>query len=446
MVLPRTAAARAARSLMSRRPVLQRPLQQGAAAASTSAAPPRLLPSELPPLTPSRIKPVPSSFYTARPTYIDSLILLEDLTRRTKRALEKASIPMGEAAAAASTSSSSRSAILWLKAQDLSRRLGIPLKSSQYRHIVARLSVLSRYRAVVRDHFGDGQMGEANARLARHVEDTLRSFMRQATVDLESAQPKLAVDGASSTGVDDLGRAYARGRRKESSARVWLIARKDVEDTAAAAAEPSAPTSVASSVLTNAQPISAYFTREHHRDSIIYPLRLTGLLGVFNVFALVSGGGNSGQAGATAHGIARALHTYFEHRANLVEETEGKNSPAALEAKKRAERIHDLLKAGAYFSFDLLLIFVALAESEPSTQTAFSSVTRAWSRGRKPASQRLARLTRMLFLSQTRLLLFPMLTLLPLLSQQLGQAVVLSSYSIIQYKDVWVSRDRMMRR
>ncbi|PWN90168.1 ribosomal protein S5 domain 2-like protein [Acaromyces ingoldii] len=350
MVLPRTAAARAARSLMSRRPVLQRPLQQGAAAASTSAAPPRLLPSELPPLTPSRIKPVPSSFYTARPTYIDSLILLEDLTRRTKRALEKASIPMAEAAAAASTSSSSRSAILWLKVQDLSRRLGIPLKSSQYRHIVARLSVLSRYRAVVRDHFGDGQMGEANARLARHVEDTLRSFMRQATVDFESAQPKLAVDGASSTGVDDLGRAYARGRRKESSARVWLIARKDVEDTAAA--ETSAPTSVASSVLINAQPISAYFTREHHRDSIIYPLRLTGLLGVFNVFALVSGGGNSGQAGATAHGIARALHTYFEHKANSVEEAEGKNSPAALEAKKRAERIHDLLKADGVLKRD----------------------------------------------------------------------------------------------
>lgn len=93
--------------------------------------------------------------------------------------------------------------------------------------------------------------------------------------------------------IDEQGRAYARGRRKESSARVWLVKTK----------EPDA----VGSILVNNAPISQYFTRTDHREAVTWPLKLAGVLGVYNVFALVRGGGNSGQAGAIAHALANAL-------------------------------------------------------------------------------------------------------------------------------------------
>jgi len=43
------------------------------------------------------------------------------------------------------------------------------------------------------------------------------------------------------------------------------------------------------------------------REKILRPFRLTGLLGAFNVFALVRGGGMTGQSGAIAHAIAKSL-------------------------------------------------------------------------------------------------------------------------------------------
>jgi len=39
----------------------------------------------------------------------------------------------------------------------------------------------------------------------------------------------------------------------------------------------------------------------------VRPLKVAGVLGAYNVFALVRGGGMSGQSGAVALGVARAL-------------------------------------------------------------------------------------------------------------------------------------------
>lgn len=43
------------------------------------------------------------------------------------------------------------------------------------------------------------------------------------------------------------------------------------------------------------------------RERIIRPFKIAGLLGAYNVFALVRGGGTTGQSGAVAHGIAKGL-------------------------------------------------------------------------------------------------------------------------------------------
>lgn len=62
-----------------------------------------------------------------------------------------------------------------------------------------------------------------------------------------------------------------------------------------------------SEVLVNHLPLSAHFVRPCDRETVLRPLRITGLLGAYNIFALTRGGGTTGQAGAVALAVARAL-------------------------------------------------------------------------------------------------------------------------------------------
>lgn len=43
------------------------------------------------------------------------------------------------------------------------------------------------------------------------------------------------------------------------------------------------------------------------RERVVRPFKIAGLLGAFNVFALIRGGGTTGQSGALSLGIAKAL-------------------------------------------------------------------------------------------------------------------------------------------
>ena len=107
--------------------------------------------------------------------------------------------------------------------------------------------------------------------------------------------------------IDEYGRAYATGRRKESSARVWMIPTKEASgllDQAKVEGEAAIP---ASQVLINHLPLATHFEKTSDRDTVLRSLRITGLLGGYNVFALVRGGGTSGQAGAVGLAMARAL-------------------------------------------------------------------------------------------------------------------------------------------
>ena len=86
----------------------------------------------------------------------------------------------------------------------------------------------------------------------------------------------------------------ATGKRKESVARVRLI-------------------SGTGKVKANRRNFDAYFPRETHRIDIMQPLKVTSLTDKFDIFANLSGGGLSGQAGAFRHGIARALVVFDEN-------------------------------------------------------------------------------------------------------------------------------------
>ena len=84
---------------------------------------------------------------------------------------------------------------------------------------------------------------------------------------------------------------YGTGRRKTSTARVFL--------------RPGSGT-----ITINARPIEASFPTETLRLVIRQPLVLTENLERFDVLATTAGGGISGQAGAIRLGIARALLDY----------------------------------------------------------------------------------------------------------------------------------------
>jgi len=84
---------------------------------------------------------------------------------------------------------------------------------------------------------------------------------------------------------------YATGRRKTSTARVFLR-----------------PGSGA--IKVNHRTFESFFPTEALRTQIRIPLVLTETVDKFDVLATVAGGGVSGQAGAVRLGIARALVEY----------------------------------------------------------------------------------------------------------------------------------------
>jgi small subunit ribosomal protein S9 len=87
---------------------------------------------------------------------------------------------------------------------------------------------------------------------------------------------------------------YGTGRRKTSSARVYLR-------------------SGTGNIVINGRPIDEFFGRETARMIVRQPLAVADLASRFDIKVNVSGGGTTGQAGAIRHGITRALMAYDEN-------------------------------------------------------------------------------------------------------------------------------------
>lgn len=81
---------------------------------------------------------------------------------------------------------------------------------------------------------------------------------------------------------------YGTGRRKTAIARVRLMAGNGA-------------------IIVNGTPYEEKFPAIEHQRLILQPLLATESMGKYNVVAKVEGGGVSGQSGAIAHGISRAL-------------------------------------------------------------------------------------------------------------------------------------------
>ena len=84
---------------------------------------------------------------------------------------------------------------------------------------------------------------------------------------------------------------YGTGRRKSSVARVFIQRGTG-------------------KITVNGRALEEFFKRETGRMIVMQPLQVTDNVETFDIMANVSGGGESGQAGAVRHGLTRALIDY----------------------------------------------------------------------------------------------------------------------------------------
>ena len=103
--------------------------------------------------------------------------------------------------------------------------------------------------------------------------------------------------------LDNLGRSYATGKRKNAVARVWI---KDGSGK----------------IVINGKDVDKYFLRPVLNMLVNQPLELTNKKMHVDTTVTVSGGGMSGQAGAVRHGISKAL-TLLDPNLRPILKTEG---------------------------------------------------------------------------------------------------------------------------
>lgn len=139
----------------------------------------------------------------------------------------------------------------WKLRDKMSELLAIPLTTSQWRKITSHLSALASLPRP----------------LPPSVVKILEPYQRFDATQNKQIQVKT---------LDELGRAYAVGRRKESSARCYLVEGEG-------------------KVLVNGMELNEYFQRSVDRDEVTLPLDVTENKDKFNAWVVVKGGGSTGK-------------------------------------------------------------------------------------------------------------------------------------------------------
>lgn len=199
---------------------------------------------------PTRRVPASPSYFTGNADFFDNYLALQELVRRYQTL---PTIPRDAAPH-----------VKWKTLAQYRGIVGISVKAARYKQIV---NMLARLNCI-------------------HPE-LLPAEVRTA-LDLYKRDERGAANQAREKTLDNSLRAYAVGRRKTSSAKVYVI-EGDGE------------------VLVNGKPLQEVFARLHDRESAVWPLIVTGRMDKYNVWATVEGGGTTGQAEAITLGVARAL-------------------------------------------------------------------------------------------------------------------------------------------
>jgi small subunit ribosomal protein S9 len=202
------------------------------------------------PLFYARLVPDSPSYFTAQPVFTDDLLSLQNLLQRY------ASLPVvkpGEAPRVA-----------WQTLAEYRNIVGEPVKATKYQRI---LEILHRL-----NHIHPSLM-------PAEVTSTLNQYKREVNPFKNTAKSPF---------IDEWGKALGVGRRKTSTARAWVV-----EGTG--------------EILINGKTLAQTFGRVHDRESAVWALKATGRIDKYNVWALVSGGGTTGQAEAMTLAVAKAL-------------------------------------------------------------------------------------------------------------------------------------------
>ncbi|KAI1814793.1 40S ribosomal protein S9 [Poronia punctata] len=197
-------------------------------------------------------RPVPASpsYFSRQPQFTDQFIRVRDLAQKY------AGLP--------TVTDNGTERIFWLSKEMYRGRNGEPVKAKDYAFCLKLVRRLSRIHPDV---------------MPEEVKEGIKPFQRRVEKREEMIKQRT---------LDRFGRAMGVGGRKVSTARAWVV-----EGTG--------------EVLINGKPLSEAFGRVHDRESAIWSLKATERLDKYNVWALVKGGGTTGQAEALAMAIAQAL-------------------------------------------------------------------------------------------------------------------------------------------
>ncbi|MGH8119116.1 MAG: 30S ribosomal protein S9 [Gammaproteobacteria bacterium] len=121
---------------------------------------------------------------------------------------------------------------------------------------------------------------------------------------------------------------YSTGRRKSSSARVYLKRGSG-------------------NITINNRSLDHYFGRETDRMIVRQPLEAVKILDQVDINVSVSGGGITGQAGAIRHGIARALIEYDNTMRKILRQA-GFVTRDAREVERKKVGLHKARKRPQY--------------------------------------------------------------------------------------------------
>ncbi|KAI2473798.1 37S ribosomal protein S9 [Annulohypoxylon bovei var. microspora] len=197
-----------------------------------------------------RAMPVSPSYFSRQTEFNDSFVLVQDLSRKYGR------LPT------AAPNQAQR--VAWKTREQYRLSVGEGVKARDFAICIRLVKRLNQIHPDL---------------MPEEVIQGIRPFKRDINIYLNTAKP---------IPIDKFGRSHGVGRRKSSVARAWLV-----EGTG--------------EVLINGKTINDAFGRVHDRESALWGLKTMERIDKYNVYALVEGGGTTGQAESLAMAISKAL-------------------------------------------------------------------------------------------------------------------------------------------
>ncbi|GJE95492.1 SSU ribosomal protein S9P [Phanerochaete sordida] len=284
------------------------------------------------------IKPESPNTFTGRADFYDAVDGLEEALTYSRQALRQLELlPLPQFA----LQSLPPPQPAWKSKKALLEMMQTRLTPSRYTRLITLLQQLDQYRRIA--------VVAGLDELAASIEHVVEVFER------EDKEAYLARGQRKPVPLDEFGRTYTVGRRKESHARVWVIRTKLPEPEAAPAQEAAAPelnmpasmpelsqfnqpkpkAVPVTQILINNTPLAEYFASPIDRERVLRSLSLTGTLGAFNIFAIVRGGGSTGQAGAISLGIAKGVLAHMPDLSRVLRKAKLlRRDPRMVERKK----------------------------------------------------------------------------------------------------------------